>query len=163
MNIFVAAGTHPQPFDRLFRALDELKAKGGLKDEVFAQTGHSAYVPKSFESKSLLDLNEFNRRFAWADLVITHGGAGSILTAFEAGKKVMVVPRQKKFNEHTNDHQLELARVLAVEGKALEVVDIKDLEKTIEKARTFKPDLQTSKQGLVKAIREKLKEWERKK
>ena len=159
MKIFVAVGTHPQSFDRLLKALDELN----LKDEIFAQTGHSAYEPKNYSFKPLLALTEFSEHMQDADVVITHGGAGSILTAFEAGKKVIVVPRHKKFNEHTNDHQLELAHALALEGKALEAVEMKDLGKAIERARTFKPDLQASKEGIIKVIREHLMEWGREK
>ena len=155
MKIFVAVGTHPQAFDRLFKALDALKPF----HDVFGQTGHSTYIPKSFPSKPFLDEKEFTQRFSWADVIITHGGAGSILHALEAGKKVLVVPRQKRFNEHTNDHQLELAHALGGEGKVIEVVHIQDLGQAIERARTFKPDLETSKHKLVQAITEKLKEW----
>ena len=43
-----------------------------------------------------------------ADLVITHGGTGAIIGAIKKGKKVIAVPRLKKYGEHVDDHQLQL-------------------------------------------------------
>ena len=44
--IFVSVGTHEQPFNRLVKAVDDLKKDGVITDEVIIQTGFSTYKPK---------------------------------------------------------------------------------------------------------------------
>lgn len=44
--IFVTVGTHEQPFNRLVKAVDDLKKNGVIIDEVIMQTGFSTYKPK---------------------------------------------------------------------------------------------------------------------
>ena len=44
--IFVTVGTHEQPFDRLVKAIDELKRDQLITDDIFIQTGYSTYSPK---------------------------------------------------------------------------------------------------------------------
>ena len=39
--IFVTVGTHEQPFNRLVKAVDDLKKNGVIIDEVIMQTGFS--------------------------------------------------------------------------------------------------------------------------
>ena len=52
--------------------------------------------------------DEFAKLVDKADVIITHGGVGSIITAITKGKKVIAVPRLGKYNEHVNDHQVEI-------------------------------------------------------
>jgi UDP-N-acetylglucosamine transferase subunit ALG13 len=39
--IFVTVGTHPQSFNRLLKAIDELVERGKIKEKVVMQIGHS--------------------------------------------------------------------------------------------------------------------------
>ena len=39
--IFVTVGTHEQPFNRLVKAVDELKKDGVIVEKVIIQTGYS--------------------------------------------------------------------------------------------------------------------------
>jgi len=137
--IFVTLGTHPQQFDRLLREVDSLVSSKKIKEPVFAQTGHSTYKPKNFESKKFLPIGEFNKQLKGASLVITHAGEGNIGLCKNLPKKMIVVPRRKEFQEHTNDHQLELAKV--VEGKKLGLVawSEKDLGKKLSEIKVFTP------------------------
>ena len=48
-----------------------------------------------------------------ADIIITHGGPATFMSAITNGKKPIVVPRQEKFGEHVNDHQVDFARNVA--------------------------------------------------
>jgi len=154
MKVFVSVGTHPQQFDRLLKELDLLLESGKLKAEVFAQTGNSGYEPKGFEWKKFVAEPRYSKRFAWADVVVSHGGAGTIINALRQGKKLVVVPRLEKFGEHTNDHQLDLAKALEKQGKCLAVYDIGDLGKVLAKAAVFRPAIASNREGLVKKIRE---------
>ncbi len=102
--IFVTLGSQRFQFDRLLQAVDELKTD----EEIFAQIGYSNYEPQNYEYKKFLDRDEFENVMDKADIVITHGGTGAIIGAVKKGKKVIAVPRLKKYGEHVDDHQLQL-------------------------------------------------------
>lgn len=135
----MSVGTHPQQFNRLLKELDYLLGIGKIKGKVFAQTGNSGFAPKNMECKDFLPLDDFRKRIAKADLVITHGGEGNIGTALQLGKRLVVVPRLKKFGEHTNDHQLELTRAVEAENLCIAVYSIQRLEEAIGKALEMEP------------------------
>jgi len=104
--IFVTVGTHEQQFNRLIKEVDRLKQQGVIKEEVFIQTGYSNYIPQYCEYSSLLTYQEMEEYIDKASIVITHGGPASFMNAICKGKKVIIVPRLKKYSEHVNDHQL---------------------------------------------------------
>lgn len=126
--IFVTVGTHEQPFDRLVKKIDELKKNGLIKDDVFIQTGYSDYVPKYCSYKKMIDFKEMYNYCQRSEIIITHGGPGSIMMPLSMGKKPIVVPRQNKFNEHVDDHQVLFAKRLEAESKILTVIDINEIE-----------------------------------
>lgn len=126
--IFVTVGTHEQPFDRLLKKIDELKANGIIKDEVIMQTGFSTYEPKYCRWDKLIPYQQMIKNVADARIVITHGGPASFIMPLQIGKTPIVVPRQKQFNEHINDHQVEFARNVAERmGTIITVEDIEAL------------------------------------
>lgn len=106
--IFITLGSQKFQFNRLLKAVDELMEKGMIKDEAFAQTGYSDYKPIHYKYKQFLDQEEFAEIMRKADIVITHGGTGTIIGAVKKGKKVIAVPRRAKYGEHVDDHQLQL-------------------------------------------------------
>jgi len=152
MKIFLSVGTHAQQFDRLLKEMDSVLAGKKIRAQVFAQTGNSSYKPKKYSGKKFLDEKEYNKKIEWAETVISHGGAGTIINALLKKKKLIIVPRLKKFGEHTNDHQLELAEAFEKEGKALAVFKIQELEEKLKKIKKFRPKTASNKEGLIKAI-----------
>lgn len=127
--IFVTVGTHEQPFDRLVECMDNLKENGVLTEEVIIQTGFSTYVPKHCRWQKLFPYKEMIRLVNEARIVITHGGPSSFIMPLQIGKIPVVVPRQKRFDEHVNDHQLTFAKALAErQGNLLVVEDITRLQ-----------------------------------
>ena len=74
-----------------------------------------------------------------ADLVITHGGVGSIVMALKMGKKVIAVPRLSAFGEHINDHQIQIVDSFDKQDFLIGVTELDDLEEALNKAKTFKP------------------------
>lgn len=104
MKIFVAVGTQ-LAFDRLIRAVDAWAARHP-EAQVFAQTGPGAFAPAHIQAQPYLAPQEFKQRCEEADLFVAHAGTGSIFTALELGKPIIVMPRLAKFQEHRNDHQL---------------------------------------------------------
>jgi len=140
--IFVSVGTHKQQFDRLLKEIDQLIEKNIISETVFAQIGHSKYKPKKYKYKKFLGIEEFDKKIKNCSLFITHAGEGNIGTALQMEKKMIIAPRRKKFDEHTNDHQLELAEAIAKEKQAI-VCDINGIEnalKTVKKIHVKKTE-----------------------
>jgi UDP-N-acetylglucosamine transferase subunit ALG13 len=106
--IFVTVGVQ-LPFDRLVRAVDEWAGERARTD-VFAQIGPSEYQPRYIEFSAFVDPPEFRRLVEAADVLVAHAGMGSIITALELGKPLLVMPRRADYGEHRNDHQLATAR-----------------------------------------------------
>ncbi|NJM81639.1 MAG: hypothetical protein HC844_03355 [Tabrizicola sp.] len=112
--IFLTIGTH-EPFDRLVKAVDEWCAVHPLGATVFGQiTSPKAdgYAPKNFEWISRLSPADYATRFAAADLIVSHAGMGSILTALHSGKPIVILPRRGHLRETRNDHQYTTAKML---------------------------------------------------
>ncbi len=102
--IFVTLGSQKFQFNRLLQAVNKLQTD----DEIFAQIGYSDYKPKHYKYKRFLDREEYAKVMVLSDIVITHGGTGAIISAVKKGKKVIAVPRLKKYGEHVDDHQIQL-------------------------------------------------------
>lgn len=67
-----------------------------------------------------------------ARIVITHGGPASFISAISAGKTPIVMPRQKKFYEHVNDHQDHFCREVEKRfGNIVVVEDKKELKNAL--------------------------------
>lgn len=136
--IFVTVGTHEQQFDRLVKAVDDLKANGTIDEPVYVQTGYSSYVPVHCEHSQFVPFGQMKDFMADADVVITHGGPSSFIEAMAAGKVPVVVPRRGDLDEHVNDHQADFVRIVAErQGGIVPVYDVAELPKAIECARAM--------------------------
>ena len=130
--IFVTVGTHEQPFNRLIKCIDDLKASGFIKEEVFMQIGYSTYLPKYCNYSKFINYDDMNFYFNKADIIITHGGPSSFIVPVSLGKVPIVVPRQKKYNEHVNDHQLIFCNELVKRGFPIICInDIAELKENL--------------------------------
>ena len=130
--IFVTVGTHEQPFNRLIKAVDELKRDGVITEDVMMQTGFSTYEPRYCKWSKLISYQDMVKNVENARIVITHGGPASFIMPLQIGKTPIVVPRQHKFEEHINDHQVEFARnVVERMGTIILVEDLEKLGKII--------------------------------
>ena len=130
--IFVTVGTHEQPFNRLVKKMDELKKEGIITEEVIIQTGFSTYKPQYCQWSKLIPYQQMIKNVEDARIVITHGGPASFIMPLQIGKTPIVVPRQQRFNEHVNDHQVEFARNVAERmGTIIPVEDIEKLKDVI--------------------------------
>lgn len=134
--LFVTVGTHNQGFERLVKKIDEIAPK--LDQEIIIQKGRTEYKPKNCKYKAFFPQVGFEKMCRKASVVITHGGIGSIITPLKMGKPVIVVPRLKQYNEHTDDHQLQITKELESQKKILAVYDIANLMGAIKKAKQSK-------------------------
>lgn len=134
--ILVTLGTQDQKFYRLLDALENSK----VKDKIIVQAGGSSdYQSKKMEIFRFIDYKDMEKYIDDADLIITHGGTGSIIMPLQKGKKVIACARLEKYGEHINDHQKELVSVFAEEGYILEFNDGDDIDELIKKSKSFKP------------------------
>ncbi|HAT4246486.1 TPA: multidrug MFS transporter [Clostridium perfringens] len=130
--IFITVGTHEQPFNRLIEYVDKLKEYKILDEEVVIQTGFSTYEPKYCNWRRIYPYDEMVKYVNRAKIIITHGGPSSFIMPLQVGKIPVVVPRQKKYDEHVNDHQLDFANAVAKrKGNILVINNIEDLKDTI--------------------------------
>lgn len=136
--IFITLGSQKFQFDRLLIEMDNLVGRGKIEETVFAQIGHSHYKPKNFQFKEFLNRDEFEKTVNNCDKVITHGGTGTIVEAIKQEKKVIAVPRLKKYGEHVDDHQLQIIREFENMNFIKSVMDVKDLEKAISNVEALK-------------------------
>lgn len=124
--ILVTVGLERFPFDRLLRLADEAVADGEVEGPAFAQTGHSAYVPRSFPHADFLPPDKLRDLIRRSTLVITHGGVGTIVQCLDEGKVPLVVPRDPRLGEHLDGHQLEFSARMEIESRVLVARDDAD-------------------------------------
>jgi len=154
--IFVTVGTHEQPFDRLVQAIDRLKGETVIKDDIFVQTGYSTYKPQFCEHKDFIRFDEMMTRMTESELVITHGGTGSIMLVLYRQKIPVVVPRQKKYHEHIDDHQVLFCKTMADKNKIIAVYETGELGPAIKNYRQLARQLQEQgKEGDFQTASEK--------
>jgi UDP-N-acetylglucosamine transferase subunit ALG13 len=122
MNVFVTVGAQI-PFDRLIAAVDVWAADQSENHRLFAQVGEHGFRPSHMEFAELLEPPEFKRRVLWADVLVAHAGMGSILTALQYGKPILVMPRHGRLMETRNDHQVATAQRFREMGKVAVAMD----------------------------------------
>lgn len=108
--ILVTVGSQKFQFNRLLENIDELIDKKIITDKVFAQIGVSDYKPKNYEYTDFTTQDEFNKLLDESTIVITHAGTGVIVNAVKKEKKIIAIPRLAKYNEHVDDHQIQLIK-----------------------------------------------------
>ena len=137
--ILVTLGTQDKPFERLLKAIQKQIDNGNIKDRVVVQAGCTKFKSENMEIFDLIDRENFSSLISECDLLITHGGVGSIINGLNNGKKIIACPRLEKYGEHTNDHQLEIIEKFSDAGLILPLYDFDALGEVIESAKTFDP------------------------
>lgn len=150
--IFVTVGTHRQGFNRLLEEVDRLVGNKKIKERIFVEIGNSNYAPKNCKYTRFLPHKKYEKMMASADIIITHGGLGSVIDGLKNKKRLIVVPRLKRFYEHVDDHQLQLARVLEKKRNAIVLYEIKNLFKALQKAKKFKVGKKKEKSKIIDII-----------
>jgi len=153
--IFVTVGTE-LPFNRLVRVVDEW-AKATGRHDVFAQIGETDWQPAHISWSKFLQPSEFARRFSEAEVVIAHAGMGTILSALQWEKPILVMPRLAALGEQRNDHQLATARHLSGLGKINVAMNETELRAMMDAIDQFRPREKIgayANDSLISALRE---------
>lgn len=148
--ILVTLGTQKQQFPRLL----DLIEKSNIKDKIIVQAGHTKYKSKKMEIIDFMSYNEMNKLIDEADLIITHGGTGSIISPLTKGKKVLACARLKKYEEHVDDHQEEIVNMFADKNYILKIDEDTDLDKLFKQSKKFKQKkYQSNKNNFIKKLK----------
>jgi UDP-N-acetylglucosamine transferase subunit ALG13 len=135
--IFVTVGAQMH-FDRLIRTVDSWAQERGRRD-VFAQVGPSEYSARWIATTRFLEPAAFRARAEQASALVAHAGMGTILTALELGKPLLVFPREVARRETRNDHQVATARHFADSGRVLAAYDEAELRRLLDEVESFRP------------------------
>ena len=138
--ILILLGTQEKPFERILKAVSSEIKKGNIKEKVIAQVGCTKFVDDKIEMFDFISKDEIASLIDKARIIIAHGGVGIITECINKNKKVIVVPRLKKYKEHTNDHQLQITKEFAKKGYILPLYSTKNLYKVLCEVKKFKPN-----------------------
>jgi UDP-N-acetylglucosamine--N-acetylmuramyl-(pentapeptide) pyrophosphoryl-undecaprenol N-acetylglucosamine transferase len=142
------------PFPRLVEAVARLKASGDIFEEVLIQTGVGGPPPAGVPSVETLPFDEMQSVLSHADIVVCHGGTGSLITALRNGCRVIVMPRQAALKEHYDNHQAEISRAFAARGMVTVANTVEELAEALKTARATPPICATTDpKGLVDHLR----------
>lgn len=109
-KIFLTIGTQ-LPFDRLVDCVtSSISSQEESAFELIVQTPNaSEYISKTTSNivfRDIIPPAEYDEIVEDSEVLIAHAGMGSIITALESDKPLIIMARLAKFNEHRNDHQL---------------------------------------------------------
>lgn len=135
--IFAVVGTQKFPMNRFLQDLDALIETGAVTEEIYAQSGTATYQPKHFQYSDYISKETFEQKLEECDLLITHGGVSTIISALKKSKPIIIYPRLAKYGEHVDDHQLQIASSFETKGLVLVYKEGDDLSKLVEKSRTY--------------------------
>ena len=130
--IFATVGSQA-PFDRLIRALDDW-ARTRNRTDVIAQIAIATYIPKHIRFIDFVSPSQFRELTHEADVLVAHAGMGSIITALELGKPMVVMPRRALFSETRNDHQVAAAKHFGGKGRIVVAQDEQELPEKLDMA-----------------------------
>ena len=133
--IFVTVGSQ-EPFDRLISAVDEW-ARLRARSDVFAQIASSTLHPRHIRFTQFVGPPEFNRIMGETRIIVAHAGMGSIISALELGKPIVVMPRRAEFRETRNDHQVATAERFGAQGRIIVAMDENELPVKLDHALTL--------------------------
>lgn len=137
--ILVTLGTQDKSFVRILQAIEKELENGTIKEKVIVQAGFTKFESKYMEIFDYIDRDLFANLLSDADLIITHGGVGTIMTALSNQKKIIAVARLAEFGEHHNDHQTQILESFEELGYLYYLKDFNQLGNYIGRVKDFEP------------------------
>lgn len=150
-------------FNRLVESVAELKASGAIEEDVIIQTGIGGYAPQApgIEVVETLPFDRVQEILRDADIVVCHGGTGSLITALRQGCRVVAMPRLVEKGEHYDNHQAEITEAFAARGLIEVAHSTADLTAALATVRVKTPKLATTDpQALTLHLAERLSRLE---
>tara|TARA_R110002096_G_C14658100_1_gene727263 strand:- start:238 stop:720 length:483 start_codon:yes stop_codon:yes gene_type:complete len=139
--IFVTLGNQNFQFKRLLDKVESLIRNGEIKEEVVAQIGHTEFQSKFIRTIDFMSKEEFDKHIGSSTFIISHAGTGSIISCLLKNKRVMVAARLKVFDEHIDNHQLEITNVFQKKNLIIALnKELSDLPLKIKNINSFNLD-----------------------
>lgn len=115
LSVFVTVGTSHYDFSRMLRLVDECLALLTAPFDLTLQYGFSGEVKQysSCVSGKMFSREQAEQFYRNSDLVFSHCGIGSIYNSLSFNRPTVIIPRLAKFNEFSDDHQLQIAKEIA--------------------------------------------------
>lgn len=155
LKVLVTVGSMVEKnFHRLLSTIDELCDENILDgNDVIAQIGFDSYEPRNFRFFDMISDQDFKKLIDDSDLIISHAGTGTVISCLKKRKKVIIFPRMLKYDEHYDNHQLELADLFTLKEYVLCAKNKIELVSCIEKLNSFIPrDFMSNNSKLNKLI-----------
>ena len=122
------------PFDRLVNGVAALAPGKGRPTRIVAQVGAGGARPAGLDARENIDFEEMTSVLQRAKVVFCHAGNGSLMTALQAGCRIVAMPRRGALGEHWDDHQLEIIRAFAARGVIEVAEEADDLQPALERS-----------------------------
>lgn len=132
------------PFDRLVESVATLKASGEIPEAVIVQTGIGGAHPAGVETVETLPFEGMIAHLREADIVVCHGGTGSLITALREGCRTIAMPRLFSLGEHYDDHQEEITEAFRARGLIAVAKSEAELSVALKEVRGRTPPMATS-------------------
>lgn len=137
--IFITVGTTNFPFQRLSNIIFSLAQNELRTEPLIFQHGATKISWKLPNVKfyRFLAYKTHTKFITKAKLIISHGGHATIYLALSLKKNVIVLPRQKNYGEHVNDHQVFFSEYLARQNLIKLLPQVKSIDTFRSKAANY--------------------------
>lgn len=132
------------PFDRLVDMVAKAKSSGAIPEDILIQAGVGGVAPNGIETVETLPFDKMQDALRDADIVVCHGGTGSLITALRQGCRVIAVPRLFELGEVYDDHQKEITEAFAARGMIAVANTPEELVEALRLVRARAPVVATS-------------------
>ncbi len=150
--IYVTLGTMFLDFPRLVQKMDAIAFES--EEQVLIQTGLGKIMPAHCAHFTFMPRRQILLLQRRARVIVCHAGIGSVMDALSVRRPLVVVPRLKRFGEHMNDHQLDIARAVQARGWGRMVLDIDQLDEACANPPPVPERYKPARHRLISAIRE---------
>ncbi|WP_414695990.1 beta-1,4-glucuronosyltransferase WelK [Phenylobacterium sp.] len=148
------------PFDRLVGMVAEVNSRGEIPEKILIQAGKGGATPDGIHTVETMPFDAMQATLKDADIVVCHGGTGSLITALRQGCRVIAVPRLFSKGEVYDDHQAEITSAFAERGLIATANTADELAQALREIRTRSPRLATSDPSeLIAYLNDLIAEW----
>ncbi|MBI3385653.1 glycosyltransferase [Candidatus Gottesmanbacteria bacterium] len=151
--ILVTVGSTLFPFPRMAKLVKNLAKANGSREKIIFQYGHTppSNINKNIELYPFMSHENLMAYMRRARIIICHGGPATIYQALSFGKIPWVLPREKRFGEHVNDHQVDFGQFMNNRKYINIITKQTNIVKICTSSRTMKP-LHHQSQKLVEFL-----------
>ncbi len=139
--ILITVGSTIFPFQRMATLVEHLSHLQRPGERVIFQYGATPphFVDERVVSLPFIPHKDLLTHMKEARVIICHGGPATIYQALSFGKIPWVLPRERQFGEHLNDHQKEFAEFMSSHGLVHVVTPKTPVSRILVTTKTIPP------------------------